>query len=169
MRRMTQAWDHLLPGMGGGTGSTGELKRALRSQERPHPAGGADSPLAKALNGKTWNLESNQEGIATARVSFKPDRVVVELDGKMGKLNTLYGLKGWVAGSATDETGKRPTAGRCAWTSPNRLAMKLCVIDSPYEWSQELVFDGDKLTVEKRAWNVFFGPGERPTLVGRKG
>jgi hypothetical protein len=54
-----------------------------------------------------------------------------------------------------------------AWTAGNRYQAKLCMVETPYQLTLSLVFDGDQLTLDGR-YNVSFGDPKWPQLVGRR-
>lgn len=167
---LNAAWDHLLPAMSASVGrkSDSETKELLLHQERSFPTGKKSSPRAPSLSGKTYVFEPNDERLESATVTFKPDRAVIEIKGANGVQRTEYGYSGWIFGMSEEPQGKRPVSGRGAWPADNRLSTKLCFIDSPFEWTQDLVFDENGLTIENRKWNVGFGPGERPALKAKR-
>lgn len=167
---LNAAWEHLLPAMSTSAGrkSDPEMKELLLHQERPYPVGKRSSPLAPNLSGKTYVFEPNNERLESVTITLKPDRAVLQVTGPDGVQKAEYGYSGWIFATLEEPQGKRPVSGRAAWLAENRLATKLCYIDSPFEWTQELVFNGESLTIEKRAWNVFFGPGERPPLKAKR-
>ena len=145
-----------------------KLKKTLDGVQVPAPAGKATSPQAASVSGKEWRIEENPDGIKSLRLTFDGDRCTVETTDAKGKRKVDIGTTKWIEGSVPEGIGTRAVAGRGAWSSEDRFDVKLCYVDGPFSWHESYVFDGDKLTVEKRGMNVSFGPVERPALKGTR-
>lgn len=139
-------WSHLLPGMSGPS--------PLAPQTVPGPAGEPSSPLAAEVNGKTFRIEPNDEGIETIRLTFDEGSCTIETDED----STVVGIGEWV------KSGLRAAQG--AWTEEGRFVVTTLHLDSPHAWSETYAFDGDRLTLTDRRFNVWFGPSEKPDLTG---
>jgi CubicO group peptidase (beta-lactamase class C family) len=160
------AWTHLLPGMAGGSSSgEAELQKKLAHQRVPFPTlGTPSSPLAAEISGKTYRMESNAEGIASVKLTFQGDRATLETG--TGRIN--LGTKEWIVGEMTEGKVKRPVAARGAWVSDRKFAVTTLYLDSPHAWNETFEFEGDRVTVDGRQLNVWFGPSLKPALRGSR-
>lgn len=160
---MNATWTHLLPALRAGSSSSTDIQAKLQNQEVPYPKGRATSPVANQVSGRTFRLDPNAEGITTMRFTLDGDRCVVTTNQSALE----YGFDRWIEGAMPNDVAPRAIASRAAWTGDNRLTVKTCFVEAPYEWTETYLFDGDNLLVQDRKMNVSFGPGARPNLTGR--
>ncbi|CAN5396783.1 hypothetical protein BH11ARM2_BH11ARM2_10760 [soil metagenome] len=157
-------WTHLLPGMVEPGSSEGEeaLKAELVALKVPAPVGQATSPLASKVSGHIWKMATNAEGIETVQIRFEGDGGTVETTGANGSQRLAFGTEEWVR-------TKPDLAAQGAWAGEDRFTLRTYRLDSPHAWDETYVFEGDRLEIRDRAWNLLlFGPREREELHGQK-
>lgn len=160
---MKAVWTHLLPGLKDGASSVGEteLKKALGEQVAPGPVlGEKTSPTAAKVSGTSWTMEENTDKVRTLKLTFRGDGGVLETGYVQGTSSIPFGYDRFVK-------GEEGFAARGLWTAPDRFTLKVYRLDSPHATVETFIFDGEKLLVRDRTWNVTFGPRERPDLTGK--
>lgn len=157
------AWRHVLPALTGG----GE-QRPIPPQSVPAPAGSATSPTAQRISGDTWIMDANEEGIRAVRLTFEPDRCLLDVFVEGRRFTLPVGLDRWLEGVHFVEGAPRPIASRGAWEDASTFGMKICFTERPDDWSQTFRFDGETLTIARRQVRFGFSGTERPDLTAKR-
>lgn len=166
---MKSVWTCLLPGFQTAVPINAEdqLREKLSTVEVPFPTGKPTSPMATQVSGKTYAIDKNEDQVTSAKLSFKDDRCTVEMERASVTTKITCGTKGWVRGEVEERGATRLYAARGAWTTDRKFSLKVCYVESPFEWSESFEFDGDSVTINGRSLNVNFGPTTRPALKGK--
>lgn len=158
------AWTHLMPAMSDRAVSNDradELTHRLAALSIPPPAGEPTAPTVQRVSGRRWRFEPNGEGLESATLRFDADRCTITRTSAAGTETLVCGTHAWIHGTAP----WGPVASRGAWQDERTFVLKLCFIETPYEWSETWRFEDDgRLTIDGRKLNVSFGPTARPPL-----
>lgn len=166
---LTLAWERLLPGMTGARSASTStaLSERLKSLEVAAPTGTRSSEVATRVSSKTYRLETNPEGLQSARPVFRDGECSVVLRDAKGERKLACGFDEWRKGTAPLADGTlAKVAARGAWTAPDTYSMRLCFYETPYVQTLAWKFNGDQVTLES-SFNVGFGPTGRPPITGR--
>ncbi len=163
-------WEQLLPAM-----SAGALPEDCGSQEalRGKLTGLALAPVQGAMkgavkgSGRTYVLDRNEQGFASARLTTRGKTATLSLEGGPYPVKLRFGYGTWARGTAVigREQVARPAAGSCAWIAPDTWRGELWGYTTPYRHSYQCRFAGDSITVAFEQ-NVAFGSTEAPVLTG---
>ena len=157
-------WTHLEPAFAASaTGDGAALRAKLKAQKVPGPKGEPTASVAAEVSGKRYALETNDEGIREVTLTFAGDRATLTTNAR----KVTFGTQAWVVGEIVENGVKRPVAGRGAWVDGRKFATTMLYLDSPHAWNETFEFDGDKVTVDGRGLNVWFGPSNRTALQGK--
>jgi hypothetical protein len=169
-------YEHLLPAMNTGVLEPSphhtQLLDQLANLNLAPIQGQKDSPVAKAVSGKTYRLEKSQENLQTVTLHFHDDNCSLSLsDGQQEHL-VMCGYSAWMSSVTTlpaevnlfhSHPDKIEASG--AWTDASTFVVKIIYVETPHCLTAAFYFDGDKLTL-KRKWNVSFGPLNLPEVRG---
>ena len=135
------------------------------------PDGGASSPRASELTGKTYTFEANEAKAETITCQFGADKTQIELVQGGTTHRIECGVEGaWI----TQSTGiaipyRLPQANVAvsgAWTDDSTFVAKLCFYEMPFCPILTFHFEGNSVTFDNLP-NVSFGTPPPPQLVGR--
>ncbi len=144
------------------------LQNKLAHLEVSTPEGTGTSPLLAKIKDRTFHFESNDlklESIALAPGGNpKSLELIIRTDGAESRFPCGY--ENWKQGRGTiGSLTNEPVAGSMAWMDENTCVIKLCANETPFQFTLNLRFDGDQVTLEGKS-NVAFGPKGWPKLVG---
>jgi CubicO group peptidase (beta-lactamase class C family) len=184
-------WEILLPAMGSGTAplpDDGAAQQALRNRlaalRLTAPSGEKASPTAARVNGRTYRFPPSEQGIRAVTPYFTDDAVTLRIEDDAGTHTVAAGLAEWKTGTTTflrqnitrslparegrDAAGQEdpPAAAGAAWTSDDTLAVRLCLIETPFTPTISLTFSPDGTVRFGLRGRVGFGPSDRPVLEG---
>lgn len=173
-------WEKLLPAVQPSRGMTGHradqnaLQDALAHLEIAAPKGALTSPNLKSYVGHTFVFPTNDQKLE--RVTLESGdagqhlTLSLQRDGK--KMSFVAGSLDWAMTRSMYPAGflamfpDEPVAGRFAWSSDNTCVFKVCAVETPFQATYQLRFEGDQVSVESEA-NVGFGPTKRPAVTGK--
>jgi hypothetical protein len=170
-------WEKLLPAMEQKPLPADEttfenLAHTLKNLTITPPQGGATSPKAVYLSGRTYTFDPNYETLQSLRFDFENDVCTLTyhlLGGakRRGKHHLTFGYGSWQEGVAFlgGLTPQRVVLSG-AWTTDDTLTLTLCQYETPFIITITCRFEDDKLFYDFKI-NVSFGPLERPQLVGK--
>jgi CubicO group peptidase (beta-lactamase class C family) len=172
------AWEHLLPAFAPAPLPPDPAAHAALTERLAHlrlaaPEGAATSPLANAVNGRTYRFDPNEEGVESLTTRFTDGGgVTATLRDKNGAHEMSVGAPGeWRCGESGVLGGEgrtwRHVAVAGAWTAPQVYTAAVCAYETPFVLTYTLRFseDGARVTVDAEQ-NVGFGPTKRATLTG---
>jgi hypothetical protein len=165
-------WDVLLPAMKAEPlpedATTQEsLRKRLAGLTLKTPDGPATNATADRVRGKVYRMEPNERKVESIRLDRDGDGAALALRVDGAERRVALGHGTWRAGRFTPEVGPEQPAAACyAWTGPDTLTAKVCLVETPFIQTWRLTFEGDAVRVESEA-NVGFGGTRRPALVGR--
>jgi hypothetical protein len=144
-----------------------QLERKLASLSLAPQPGQRSPALATELSGKTYVLDSNEQGIETLAFDFGEQSSIVTARDRNGEHRIACGSGAWSSGTTTLGSGDpQGIAASGAWLAADTFVVKLCYSETPFCYTFTCRFTGDRLVVDSRI-NVAFGPVEQPQLVGR--
>ncbi|MBI5916415.1 MAG: serine hydrolase [Bacteroidetes bacterium] len=167
-------WDHLLPAFQ--KDALPENPVAVNLQKKLSllallmVKGSADSPVARDISGKTFDLQPNEENIKSISFGFGQGSCKVVLTTEKDVYPLIFGSGDWAAG-VTKRLGPSLVAdakghfvglpppkvvGNYAWMDENILQLKLRYIESPHSELFTCHFDGNRVTVEYES-SISFG------------
>jgi CubicO group peptidase (beta-lactamase class C family) len=141
------------------------------------PLAHSHSPLAAAISGRTFAIESNEDEVKAVRFDFTADRCVFHLRDNRGEHRVVVGLRDWIEGD-TSMTGNklhhqyeldrmRVVAGG-RWLDERTFEMTWQFVESAFRDRVVCRFDGENMTLD-RSVNVNSAATSRPTLRGSRG
>jgi hypothetical protein len=151
-------WETLLPAMGEHPRVVkkyaGLLSRRLAGLKLPPPAFTADEAAEAALDGKSFVLEDNPDGIT--RLDFARVRSNLNITVHTRSQEVLRcGPGRWAHGTLRDGRDRLPVMGSRAWAD-GALTLTLRAVTTPFCLTWTLRPDGDGLVL-RRQINVSFG------------
>jgi hypothetical protein len=170
---MNLVWKHLLPAMK--TESLPEnslafqsLQAKLSSLKLSVPEGQASIKKEKAISGKTYTLQPNNEGISavqfnlaskTPSIRFTRGTATYELPIAYGSVKN---------GSYQPPTGPAETAASgFAWKSDDTLEVRSYLRETPYYHNYAFFFSGDEVTIQRET-NVGFNTATKLVMKGKR-
>jgi CubicO group peptidase (beta-lactamase class C family) len=152
-------WELLLPAMGEGPlsedpGSRRHLSEKLSSLSLPLVQDKNDSPVARQISGRTYQVDSNVLNIQTITLDFTASGCIVSLETSAGTETLSCGLGVWQQGQ---DTGlfKQPgifdrtaVAASGAWTSDDCFTMVVRLYQTSFYHTLVYHFVGDELLIE---------------------
>lgn len=172
-------WEHLLPAMTSAprpadpavrADLTGSLARLSVSV----PSGGFSSPMAAAVSQKTFvfpasqTTDENAPHVEAVTWDFSDGKCVLTIRDGKGEHRVEAADKTWRRGTTTWRgNGEQPIAARGAWTDENTFAIKVCLVETPFERTLTARFMEDRVRLDIRQ-NVGFGPTEHAPQEGRR-
>jgi CubicO group peptidase (beta-lactamase class C family) len=166
------AWRTLLPAMGEAPKVVkkhqADLRRALRGLRLDPPGFRDDPPAAAHLDGTSWRLEANEQGLRAVAFAFHPGRLIMTVQARR-KTVVRCGAGKWVAGRMRRErTGPAvPIRAAYTWTGDGRLEATVRSITTPYRETTVCRFARGELELVMKS-NVSFGPLETPSIKGTR-
>ena len=165
-------WDKLLPtfrptSLPADAAASGRLKEFLEGLEVRGPSGAASSPQWSEVKGKTFRFAPNERHIESLKLEPANHGfdLVMRAAGEERAIPCGHGV--WRPGrgnlGALIDT---PLAGRFAWPEDDLCLIKVCAFETPYEFTLQLQFKGNELTLNGGS-NVAFGPSRWPELTAR--
>jgi CubicO group peptidase (beta-lactamase class C family) len=174
-------WDKLLPALNQGNDAlpadvetAEQLKKRLAALQVPTPSGDRDSSVGAEVSGAFFEFPANDVQLESVRLDATGDEVVLTMRAAGKEYRIPCGFGQWPRDAVAPRLGdprsngaESRVAAAGAWTAGNRYQAKLCMVETPYQLTLSLVFDGDQLTLDGR-YNVSFGDPKWPQLVGRR-
>jgi CubicO group peptidase (beta-lactamase class C family) len=172
-------WDKFLPAcqpkkLRANRSAQAELISALARLKMPPVAGEPKSDLCARVLNRKFSFPASESAFDSLTVKSvdggKSLTLVTSLGGKETTLPA--GFQEWRKGQAAMPAGRlgqfpdEPVAGTFAWTATDKLEVKVCAYETPFNMTFNLRFDGDQVTVD-REFNVSFGPTKLPALAGK--
>lgn len=172
-------WKHFPSAFGAGKTSAGAVSEAAlqgktKSLQLLPPLAASSSPTAARISGRTFNVESNEDEVASVRFDFKGDRCDFVLHDARGEHEITNGLQDWAEGT-TSMTGNRlhheyqlddmrvVAGGR--WLDANTFEMTWQFVESAFRDRVLCKFDGNRMTLD-RSVNVNSAATRRPQIRG---
>ncbi|HUA68591.1 MAG TPA: serine hydrolase [Candidatus Saccharimonadales bacterium] len=157
-------WDHILPGIQDASlppdaDANAQLKDKLARLALQMAKGRPDSATAAAISGRTYQLESNDEGAQRVTFQFpQTDTCVFTVDDSNGSHPVRCGIGRWIDGVCTvPGTPPKLTVGNllpckvaasAAWKGDQALEMLWRYYETPHHDSILCHFDGPSVTIE---------------------
>jgi CubicO group peptidase (beta-lactamase class C family) len=173
---LPHVWKHFPSAFGEGKTSASEakLKERTASLRLLPPLQPSSSPTARRISGRTFTIESNEDGVASVRFDFTNERCVYTMRDATGEHKITNGLKDWAEGT-TSMTGHklhheyqlddmRVVAGG-RWLDANTFEMTWQFVESAFRDRVLCRFDGDRMTLD-RSVNVNSAATSRPQIRG---
>jgi CubicO group peptidase (beta-lactamase class C family) len=167
-------WDKLLPGFKTSPLATDDeardkLRHALTNLKMKTPEGPASNATAEKVSGKKYVFDSNPrkiESIVLTPAGKDNDDVAIamKIDGEDRRIRC--GKGSWRRGRLALLRPEQPTAAAGAWTGDDTYTAKVCFVETPFNATLTLKFDGDTLLLDIGS-NVGFGPTRQPQLKGK--
>jgi CubicO group peptidase (beta-lactamase class C family) len=172
-------WAELLPALGAAPlpaapDATAALTARLARLALRPPAGAA---AAAGLAGATYHFEPNEQQAEAITFDFGDAGGVVTLRDRQGVHRIAYGGGAWRNGVTTlapaaaqpgMAPAARPIAAAGAWPAADTFVLQVWFTETPFCLTLTCRFAGRHLLLDGRL-NAWFGPTERPRLVGRRG
>jgi len=184
---MATVWDHLYPGiketnpLPPNAAKHGRLETELKSLAFKPPFIKSRSPIAAAVSGRKFILDSNPFNAKAVSFTFSGDRTVFRLmeDGKPDIVITC-GMKEWIT-----HGNKKPSAhslfslrridfdsvvaASATWRDEHILLLTFRFLETAHGDSLTCIFDGDKLRIQFlfSAARLENTPEDRADLIGR--
>jgi CubicO group peptidase (beta-lactamase class C family) len=151
---MNLVWDRIVPALGDAAlpadpESDRRLAGKLAGLSLPRQAGGASSPTAARVAGKTFTFPENPQHIETVSLQSAGDGTSVSL--RIAGVDQRIGCRqdSWTKGSLTLETGEVvPVAASGAWSSDDTYSFKLVRYRTPFSTDYDVRFTGDGVVLE---------------------
>ena len=172
---LDQVWMHLLPEMAAESAKAkpmetdDALKQRLRGLQLAYPVGDRVSSLEEEISGQRYRLEPNEREWTMLAIRFTDSEAILTLSGGEQDETIHCGRDGWAAGEAGLLAHIRTqAASRMTWERPDRLALTIRFIETPFCLSIAIDFAEDgNLTLSHRM-NVGFGEQKPVALKGRR-
>jgi CubicO group peptidase (beta-lactamase class C family) len=171
-------WRHLLPALDGppsDQATESRLADQLGRLELPMPVGGPRSGIEATVNGRTFQMEPNEDGVKEIRFDFSADCCRFTLTDGRGTHAVTVGLAGAVE-SDTTMTGARlhhtyepdslHVVATGTWLDQASFNMVWRFVETAFCDTVLCRFDGGRLRLDRRV-NVNPGGTERPTITGQ--
>lgn len=162
---MNVVWEHLLPALKQDkplpedVAAQKSLRTRLQQLALPVPIVQPTVPLAAAISGKTFRLESNAKGITGIRFAFEGKTCQVSVQGASGTQTLTCGLGYWHTESNEQDVSvslfvlpervklTSKTAASATWQDDQTLLLNLKFIENVHGDQWICHFEGDKLTI----------------------
>ncbi len=179
-------WEKLLPSMTEAPSPPNveaqeRLRRRLTELHLSAPEGKLAAPITDSVTGRTYRFPENEQGIRSVRLDFIRESVMLTVVDSSGSHTVTAGLGKWRTGLTTfllnsirrtlparelrQEDGA-PVAACAAWIAEDTLALRLCLLETPFTPTLLCTFIGDTQVDVAIQGRVGFGPSERPVLEG---
>jgi CubicO group peptidase (beta-lactamase class C family) len=169
---MNIVWDKLLPAMK--ENALEENKEAFTALQKKLGSLGLskvkaqpDSPMAGEINGKSFQLKPNREGIKGLEFKLEAGTTAVTFITAEGSFTLLAGSDSLVKCNLPGAAGENvPAASSAGWSSPDTLVIRTYLYETPFRYMTKVSFgkDGVRLT---RNINVSMGPSSELVLEGK--
>lgn len=165
-------WDHLLPAfeeeaLPEDEQTATQLNEKLSGLTLSKVEGSADSPLVSGIDGKTFMMDSNNQGLKEIVFNLTGDEKSVVIQRDAGLSSLPVGGQDFTEGSVTiPMMGYQPVATSSGWITGDAYRVKAYLYETPYYFDYEFTFRGDSLIV-KGGRNVSFGGNRDEAIRGR--
>ncbi len=186
---LNQVWNHILPAVQGKELS--KTPKATQQQLKQQLAGlsfmpptGTESPRQMDVSGKTYDVASNNMGIKSVSLTFRPNEARFTMIDEKGPRDILCGLSEWRLGQTTLSliplklvpTGVpgetiTPVAATGSWTDANTFSMIWRFIETAHYEMVTCRFTDDGVQVEFKKSLAIINPAtkdDRPVLEGKR-
>jgi hypothetical protein len=159
-------WQHLLPAMHDAplpadAPAQARLQQTLSALALNVPKGQPTSPLAGRITGKTFQLEPNDLGLQSVRLSFDKDANSFSARDAQNEHLIPFGQERWkrgetalpgtpprlVSGGASKPGTKHPLVASGTWKDDQTFELTLRYIETPHHDTLTCHFDGDKVEI----------------------
>jgi CubicO group peptidase (beta-lactamase class C family) len=170
---MNLVWDHLLPALSEkpvaeNKDAYAALQTKLKSLNLSTIKGESTSPKMEGLTNEPYMLEPNQDGIASMAFQLKTGDPTLTFTTKGKTFNIPFGNGALKNGLYyAPPGGDTPAASSGAWISPDTLRVRTYFYETPFYFTNDIVFDKNNVTVIRTS-NVNLGPSTRVELKGAK-
>ena len=178
---MQIAWDHLLPGfsstpLSGQKSDQAKLSKRLESLRLRTAKGNKTSPMAKRIDGATFEFPNNDLGIKSARLALKENGTVLSIVDADGLHEFPCAHNDWTKtripslGSFARRLPQNKNvgvAGNGAWLDDATYSIKLWMYETTSRLDLNLSFEGDELTFNGK-FHASSGPRELTALTGKR-
>ncbi len=168
---MNLVWKHLLPAfspepMPANGEAYASLQQKLRQLALSTPKGQASSTRTKSVQGKTYTLAPNKEGLTAVRFDLSSQTPAMQFTtgSTSYTLPMAYGILKTGTISQAGGSGE-PAASAYAWTATDTLQVRSYLSETPYYHHYQVSFSGDSVQI-RRSTNVGFDPATRLDLKG---
>lgn len=164
-------WEYLLPAMQAAPleadpSAQEALRRKLSSLAYMPPQGRTSSPVASAVSGREYTIETNEVFINAVSLRFLESECVVTTRTKFGESHVTCGYGTWREGTApTPVAEAAPIVASGVWTADDTFTTTLRFYETPFVQTARYQFDGDQLKLDL-SLNVSFDQ-KNYALVGR--
>jgi CubicO group peptidase (beta-lactamase class C family) len=144
-----------------------KLARKLERLALPLPASGGVPALEASVDGRTYQVQPNENQVERLSFNFTPEAVALHLHLAGQPEQIVCGCGAWVEGT-TRLLAPSPMCvlGSAAWTAEDTLQLTLRYVETPFYYTLTCRFTGDGLHIQSQA-NVTFGPLQSAELVGK--
>lgn len=176
-RLLQHVWKILLPGLGSGRPELdveARLARRLQQLSLPMPVGQLRPPIEAVLDGRTFRMEPNEDGVEEIRVDFQPDQCRFTMKDHRGthvvKAGMLEPLEGTTTMSGAKlhhqyEPSSLQVVATALWLDDTQLSMTWRFVETAFCDTVLCRFTQDRVQFDRRV-NVNPAGTERPTIVG---
>ncbi|HXP59913.1 MAG TPA: serine hydrolase [Dongiaceae bacterium] len=178
-------WEHLLPAMQAGALAADRpaqrrLQEKLADLVLSPPKGRASSPMAAAVSGRRFKMETNTLGVDNVIFVFQAQTCFFTLDDQKGEYRIECGLEQWAAGETSmpgtppkltsgDLGPRTKVAASGTWTDEHTFEMTWRFPETPHHDTVTCRFEGNKVRVEFMNSVTRLAPSRketRPVLEG---
>jgi CubicO group peptidase (beta-lactamase class C family) len=172
-------WDKLLPNEQGQAlpadpAAAQKLRDTLARLEVRPAQGAATSSLASKVLNRKFAFPANDQKLESLEVAAGDSgpSLTLTLHVAGQELAIPCGFREWQQSRAPFFAGKmaqfpdEPIAGTFAWNGDDTCVVKLCAIETPYQRTLTLKFDGNRVLLDSEL-NVAFGPTKQAQLIGQ--
>jgi len=177
---MNLVWDKLLPAMQStplpaDATEDQKLERALAGLTLHAPQGGATSPIAAEVSGKTYSFPTNDQNIDVVKFDFNGSKATLIVRSLGQEYRIPCGSGAWEKGQTAFNAGApvwiaapvdQPVAAAGAWTADDTYTVKLAYYTTPLAVRLTCRFAGDRVLLLKAEHSVEFTPTTPSWLVG---
>jgi CubicO group peptidase (beta-lactamase class C family) len=169
-------WEKILPALGvkplpADQTSTRRLARISKNLAVTPPPGGAASPMAESVSGKTYTFERNYETLKNLRFDFGLEACTLTyrlLGGgqRRGVHRLAIGYGTWQEGiMSLGGRTPQPVVASGVWTTADTFTTTMCLYETPFTVTIACRFAGEQLFYDFKV-DLSIYPVERPQLVG---
>lgn len=168
---MKLVWKHLLPAfrpeaLPDNGDAYAALQGKLQQLALSTPSGQAVSPRVKTIQGKTYTIESNREGITAVRFDLGSKTPSMQFTSVKTNYTLSLAYRTLKPGTIPQGNGtNEPAASAYAWTATDSLQVRSYLNETPYYHHYQVNFSGDSVSI-RRTTNVGFDPATRMELKG---
>lgn len=174
-------WEKLLPALADGrdalpadAAAAQQLQKRLAALRVPAPTGDRKSSAADEISGALFEFPANDVQLESVRLDAGGDEAVLTLRAAGKEYAIPCGFDEWPRDAVAPRLGdsrangaEARVAAAGAWAADDHYRAKLCMVETPYQLTLSLVFDGDQVTLDGQ-YNVSFGDRKLPQLVGQR-